>query len=98
MRLNGIDTPEIKGKNVSDEEKLCAKNARDFLSNLIINKYVRLENIANEKYGRLLADVYYGEIHINDLMIKERYAVIYDGGIKNKPQSWLKYRISGDLF
>ena len=29
VRLNGIDTPEIKGKGVSDEEKESAKAARD---------------------------------------------------------------------
>lgn len=97
VRLNGIDTPEIKGKGVSDEEKEAAKNARDFVSNLTLNKYVRLENIETEKYGRILADVYIGDIHLNDLLLKERYAVKYDGGTKEKPKSWIEYRISGKL-
>ena len=35
VRLNGIDTPEIKGKGISDEEKEAAKNARDFVSNMV---------------------------------------------------------------
>ena len=97
VRLNGIDTPEIKGKGVSDEEKEAAKNARDFVSNLILNKFVRLENIENEKYGRILADVYVGEIHINKLLLEEKYAVKYDGGTKIKPISWLKYKNTGEL-
>jgi len=97
VRLNGIDTPEIKGKGISDEEKEAAKSARDFVSNLVLNKYIKLENIQNEKYGRILADVYIGDINLNQLLIKERYAVIYDGGTKMKPSSWLKYKITGEF-
>jgi micrococcal nuclease len=97
VRLNGIDTPEIKGKGISEEEKEAAKHARDYVSNLILNKFVKLENIESEKYGRILADVYMGDIHVNDLLIKERYAIKYDGGTKKKPASWLKYRLSGEL-
>jgi len=97
VRLNGIDTPEIKGKGVSDEEKEAAKVARDFVSNLVLNKFVKLENIQSEKYGRILADVYIGDIHLNDLLINQRYAVKYDGGTKKKPESWMKYRLTGEL-
>jgi endonuclease YncB( thermonuclease family) len=95
VRLNGIDTPEIKGKGVSDEEKEVAKQARDFVSNLVMNKYVRLENIESEKYGRILADVYIGDVHLNELLLKERYAVKYDGGTKQKPTSWIRYKNTG---
>ena len=97
VRLNGIDTPEMKGKDISEEEKTAAKIARDYVSNLVLNKFVRLENICNEKYGRILADVYIGDINLNELLIKERYAVKYDGGTKKKPTSWLKYKITGDF-
>lgn len=97
VRLNGIDTPEMKGKDVSSEEKVAAKAARDFVYNLVFNKFVRLENIESEKYGRILADVYIGEIHLNELLLKEGYAVKYDGGTKKKPTSWLKYKLTGDL-
>jgi endonuclease YncB( thermonuclease family) len=97
VRLNGIDTPEMKGKGVLDDEKEAAKMARDFVSNLVLNKYVRLENIESEKYGRILADVYIGNIHLNEILLKERFAVKYDGGTKIKPTSWIKYKITGDL-
>jgi micrococcal nuclease len=97
VRLNGIDAPEIKGKGISDEEKEAAQHARDFVSDLVLNKYVRLENIDSEKYGRILADVYVGNIHLNDLLLKERYAVKYDGGTKIKPASWMKYKIKGEI-
>jgi endonuclease YncB( thermonuclease family) len=97
VRLNGIDTPEIKGVGVSAEEKEAAKNARDFVSNLVLNKFVKLENIKSEKYGRILADVYIGETYLNALLISEKYAVSYDGGTKRKPTSWLNYKLTGDF-
>jgi endonuclease YncB( thermonuclease family) len=97
VRLNGIDTPEMKGKGVEEEEKVAAKLARDFVSNLALNKYVRLENIESEKYGRILADVYIGDVHLNGLLLKERYAVKYDGGAKITPTSWAKYRLTGEI-
>ena len=97
VRLNGIDTPEMKGKGISDEEKEVAKQAQYFVSNMVINKYVKLENIESEKYGRILADVYIGNVQLNEILLKERYAVKYDGGTKIKPASWLKYKVKGDL-
>lgn len=95
VRLNSIDTPEIKGKN--EDEKKAAKIARDALSSLILNKYVTLKNIQSEKYGRILADVYLDDLWLNEWMIKERYAVKYDGGTKLSPTSWIKYRVTGEL-
>lgn len=94
VRLNGVDTPEIKGK--TEDEKLAAKYSRDALSNLILNKFVSLKNIKTEKYGRILADVYCGDLCVNEWLIKEKYAVKYDGGTKNPPISWLHYRISDE--
>jgi len=97
VRLNGIDTPELKGKGISDDEKQAAQSAQNFVSKMVLNKYIRLENICTEKYGRVLADVFIGETNLNELLIKERYAVKYDGGQKVKPESWLKYRNVGEL-
>ena len=89
VRLNGIDTPELKGK--TEDEKTAAKQVRDVLSNMILNKYITLANVQTEKYGRILADVYIGELHINEWLVSERYAVKYDGGAKKVPESWLQY-------
>ena len=97
VRLNGIDTPEMKGKDVSEEEKTAAKEVQQFVSNLILNKYVTLQNVQNEKYGRILADVYIYDIHLNALLVEKRYALPYDGNKKIKPLSWIKYKITGEL-
>lgn len=94
VRLNGIDTPELKG--TTEDEKTAAKQARDALSQLILHKKVTLRNVQNEKYGRILAEVYLDNLCINEWLIKERFAVKYDGGTKQIPSSWLKYKIIGE--
>jgi endonuclease YncB( thermonuclease family) len=94
VRLNGIDAPEIKSH--SDDEKVIAKEAREYLSNLLLHKYVSVKNLNTEKYGRLLADVYLDYIHINKCMLEQRFAVEYDGGTKKVPNSWIKYRLTGE--
>jgi endonuclease YncB( thermonuclease family) len=83
VRLTGIDAPEIKGK--SEEEKEIAKQARDFVSNLILNKYVRLENVESEKYGRILANMYSDEARTNCLnteLVSSGFAKAYFGDKK----------------
>ena len=86
IRLRGIDAPEMKCK--TNFEKILAIKSRDALSNMIMNKTVYVKNIGNEKYGRVLADVYLDNIHINKWMIDNKYAVHYDGGTKNRPPEW----------
>ena len=54
-------------------------------SEKILNKHVTLKNVATEKYGRVLADVYLDDLHLNQWLLDERYAVKYDGGTKISP-------------
>ena len=94
-RLIGIDCPEIKGKDESEKE--CAKIAKQEMTGLILNKIVMLKNVETEKYGRILADVYIGDLHLNKHMIEKRLAVSYDGGTKVSPKNWMNYYCKGDL-
>jgi micrococcal nuclease len=80
VRLNGIDTPEIKTKNA--EEKAKALLCKQALSELCLNRFVTLENVELEKYGRILADVHCDGVHLNQHMIDNGFAVRYDGGHK----------------
>ena len=89
IRLNGIDAPEIKGR--TDDEKESALKARHALEKLILHKYVELKNTKTEKYGRILADVYLGSLHINQWLLNEKLVVPYDGAAKQSPASWLEY-------
>jgi micrococcal nuclease len=80
VRLNGIDTPEIKTKNPLEKQK--ALECKGELTRLCLNKTVELQNVTTEKYGRILADVYCDGTHLNQHMITGGFAVPYDGGHK----------------
>ena len=84
VRLNGIDTPEIKTSNVA--EHTLAIIARDALSTLVMGKVVRLDNISYDKYGRLLCDVFLGDLDVCKWMLEHNYAVVYHGG--KKVEAW----------
>ena len=86
VRLRSIDSPEIKGE--SKKECELAIESRDALHNLIFGKIIELRNNGKEKYGRLLADIYYNDIHVNKWMVDNNYAVNYDGGKKIRGSDW----------
>jgi micrococcal nuclease len=86
VRLNGIDSPEIKGK--TEKEKELAIISRDKLHQLIYGKVVSIRNIETEKYGRVLADIYLDDLHVNKWMLDNFYAVEYYGKKKIIPDEW----------
>jgi micrococcal nuclease len=85
IRLNGIDTPEIRTLNIKEKE--YGLEVRDYLRELILNKKVTLDTYKPDKYGRCLADIYLGKMNINNHLINKRYAVPYYGG---KKHIWFK--------
>ena len=93
VRLNGIDTPEMKTKDVA--EKKLAEMAKKALSEKIMGKIIILENVKLEKYGRLLCDIYLDNLHLNKWLLDNRYAISYDGGTKTIPENWLNYYENG---
>jgi len=95
VRLNGIDTPEMRTHDES--EKAVAILAKEALSNLVKGEWVVLENTDNDKYGRLLADVWCGDLLLNTWMISNHYAVPYDGGTKHVPADWKVYYETGNM-
>ena len=88
VRLLGIDTPEMKSH--FEAEKMLAKRAKEALSEQILGEMVTLENVSMEKYGRILANVMFKGRNMNDWMLKEGYALKYDGGTKEIPEEWRK--------
>ena len=56
IRINGIDTPELRGK--CDKEKQLAKLAKQFtVERLRAARSITLKNIKRGKYFRFIADV-----------------------------------------
>lgn len=86
VRFLGIDSPEIKAK--THIEKGLAILSRNALSEKIEGKIVTLKNVSLEKYGRLLADIYLDDLHLNQWMLDNKYAIPYDGGTKTRPDEW----------
>jgi endonuclease YncB( thermonuclease family) len=78
-------------KSNDKDEKDLAHKAQAALSDLIMGKHVTLRNTQNEKFGRLLADVYCEGLHLNAWLLEHRYAVPYDGGTKQSPDNWSDY-------
>ena len=81
-RLLGIDTPEIRTKNLKEKE--FGLKTRDFLRSEILNKIVTVKCYEFDKYGRLLVNIYMNDVCINDKLIQHGYAKKYDGGTKTK--------------
>jgi micrococcal nuclease len=81
IRINGIDTPELRGK--CEKEKQLARKAKQFtVEHLRAAKNITLKNIKRGKYFRLIADVYVDGISLGELLIKYKHAVIYQGKAK----------------
>ena len=86
VRLYGVDCPEMRGL---DKDK--ALDAREFVSDLVLNKIIKIEVLnnkkfngktMNEKFGRLLAHVWIDDQNLATLLYENGHAVKYYGGKK----------------
>ena len=92
VRVAGIDTPEKRTRNL--EEKALGIDATNWLKEKLDGAIagddeltIRTELVGGVgKYGRLLGWLYIGDgdVSLNEEMIKQGYALEYDGGTKNK--------------
>ena len=86
IRLNGVDTPEIKGK--CQYEKDLALEARDFVRNKLANaKEIKLTKIERGKYFRVVARVVIDGESLEQELLDHGLAYKYSGG---KKSSWCK--------
>lgn len=96
VRLNNIDCPEIKSKNSADEtEYEIAVKAKNYVQDLILNEIVDLKDVNLDKYGRLLANVYFNNQNISDLLLLNKLAVQYSGKTKKVPKNWKNFNETG---
>jgi len=87
VRVNGIDTPEIRGK--CKEEKILAVKAREMVKIAMSSaEQINLLKVKRGKYFRIVADIEirsrYGYANLKDLLLKSKLAIPYDGGTKIK--------------
>jgi endonuclease YncB( thermonuclease family) len=82
VRIVGIDTPELRGR--CESERVAARRARDFLTERIEARDVRLRDIRHDKYGgRVLARIETdrGE-DLAALLVAQGLARPYGGGAR----------------
>jgi micrococcal nuclease len=81
IRVNGIDTPEIKGK--CKKEKYEAQQARDMVADILKSaEKITLRNMKRGKYFRIAADVIIDGENLADVLIEAGMAIKYNGGKK----------------
>ena len=81
-RLINVDTPEIRTRNLKEKE--YGKQVRDRLREKILNNIVDVHCKDFDKYGRLLVEIFYENVSINNWLIENNYAKVYNGGKKSK--------------
>ena len=86
IRVNGVDTPEIRGK--CQYEKNLALKARDFVRGKLANaKEIKLTNLQRGKYFRVVANVLVDGVSLERELLDNKLAYKYTGG---KKLSWCK--------
>ena len=78
IRLHGIDAPETKQTcKIDDEDWYCGKQSTKELKNLINNQKVECITYDVDRYNRYIAICFVNEIHINQWMVKNGWAIAY---------------------
>jgi endonuclease YncB( thermonuclease family) len=87
IRINGIDTPEMRGQ--CQKEKALARQAKAFsVQQLRSAKVIELRNMKRGKYFRIVADVFVDGQDLAQMLVDHNLAVAYDGG--HKAKEWCK--------
>ena len=90
LRILGIDTPEKGNRASCDEERIKAKEASEFLRNIIATESIQGISFTKwDKYGgRVLGDIHLdNNLRISNIILDKGFAVKYQGG---KKVSWCK--------
>ncbi len=75
IRLACIDTPELRGNRASPEP---ARAARDFLNYVVAGNEVEIRRITKDRYDRTVSELSIDGINIQQLMVSNGYATIYE--------------------
>jgi len=81
IRLYGINTPESRTRDL--EEKKLGLAAKDRVKELCpvgSSVIIKTTKEGRGKYGRILGEIFVGEMNINQQLVAEGHAVEYFGG------------------
>lgn len=76
VRLDSIDTPE--------SNQLWGPEAKAALARLVDGRKVALEVITQDRYERLVAAVYVGDLNVNEQLVKDGHAWAYRRYLKDR--------------
>mgnify|MGYP001309972326 FL=1 len=84
IRMYGIDTPESRTRDL--EEKKYGKAATAYLINWTNagGLVLKTHKDGKGKYGRILGELWYADVNINQKMVEEHHAVEYYGQSKEE--------------
>jgi endonuclease YncB( thermonuclease family) len=74
IRLACIDTPELRGKHA---DPVPAKEARDYLRELVVGSKVTMRRITNDRYGRTVAELFVDGSNVQQQLVASGHASIY---------------------
>ncbi len=87
LRLHGVNTPELRPRHGTEEErvaeKVAARKAKEHVIEMIEGKKVRIQTYKSDAFGRYLADVWFdlpdgGEVHLNQDLLDRGLAEVYE--------------------
>lgn len=85
IRVNGIDTPEIKGK--CEKEKYDAQQAQQMVADILKDaEQITLKNMKRGKFFRIVTDVIVDGENLGNMLVEAGIAVKYSG--KKKTHQW----------
>ena len=84
IRMYGIDAPESRTSD--DVEKIYGMAAKEFVIKWTNSGDLVLKTFKDGKgkYGRILGELWYHDVNINQRMIEEHHAVAYHGQSKEE--------------
>ena len=74
IRLACIDAPELRGKRA---DPVPAKEARDYLRELVVGRKVTIRRITSDRYGRTVAELFIDGSNVQQQLVASGHAAIY---------------------
>ena len=74
IRLACIDTPELRGELA---EPVPAKEARNYLRELVVGRKFPIRRITTDRYGRTVAELFVNGSNVQQQLVASGYASIY---------------------
>jgi len=79
IEINGNESVRLLGINTPERGEKYYQEAKEFLEMVVLNKTINLKfgKDKYDRYGRLLAYVFFNEVNVNKELVDEGYANIY---------------------